>query len=295
MKEAWAAAKATEKVHGPCWLKNRWMTREREMKKEGIAELIAMIRNAMATPQMDDPKKAPLYVTKLVRLIVEQFERLVLGGALDETLPKLNALPLLFSPTAGNRASKWEWAVELFKRKRVGADAPLVHRSQDTDQTRAAEWRLIAKEAVIAARYTAASLPRLDRLRAKAVAYYRFDFRRERASYGVVGIFYLLDDGGVLLWPDWLDRCRDLRVPGGVVHVAGNVRAYKTVVEMMAKEFFGDPKNSPAEELCAALARAPQVIARGLPASDRYTMGTARAVAVKNVVEAVGRLGGEKR
>lgn len=281
MKQAWDSAYSAKQVHEPTWLRTIWGKRKEDAKVEAMAELVAMIRRALKTPEIDDPEKSSRYVVRLVYLIVQQFERMVAGGVVDEMLPGLNALPLLYSITAGNGASKWAWALKLFKEKGVGTHANAQHGRSDAVGTRTLQWRFLAEDASTVARYAALELAKFDELKGRAVGCARYVFRRLRAHYGLSGIFYLLDDGSVLLWPDWLEKCRGLPL-----EIKENIPRYEEACLALAQEFFGDPHNKHSVELLEPL------VTKAL--KNGQTKGRARMEAAQMVAAAVGRLGGQK-
>lgn len=280
-KKVWKSAQSANRVHQPDWLRSLWERRKEDSKAKAVAKLISLMRRALDTPEVDDPDKASRYLARLVHIVVERFGRLVSGGVLDTVLPYLNALPLLYSNTAGNGATKWTWAHNVFKDKKVGTQASMPHGRSDPFGKRTLAWRCLAEDAVTVASYASLRLSQFDELRGRAVAYSRFAFRRLRARYGVFGIFYLLDDGSVLLWPDWLEKCRGLPL-----EVKAAVPRYQEACLALAQEFFGDRFNKHTDELLEPLLKNTR--------KHGQTDGRARMEAAQLVAEAVGRLGGEK-
>lgn len=281
-KACFSAAAAANRVHQPMCLRSMWDQRKRGENPQAVAELVRIMRSGLNTPEIDDPVEAPKYLARLIHLVVTRFERLVIGGVLDDVLPRLDSLPLLYSVTAGNGAAKWIWARKLFKAKQVGEDASVLHgRSVDLCEKRTLQWRSLAEDAVAVARDASLEIAHFDELRRRAVASWPFAFKRVRAHYGLFGTLYLLDDDSVLIWPDWLEKCRGLPVK-----VKADVIRYKAVSLALAQEFFGGPYNKYADELLEPLLKSAK--------KHGQTAGRARMEAALMVAAAVGRLGGEK-
>lgn len=279
--DCFVAAQANKRVHEPTWLRSRWGQRQEDAKPQGVAELVRIMRAFLDTSRLDDLENAPQRLARLVHIIVTRFERLVIGGVMDGILPRLNSLPVLYSPTAGSGASKWTWAHELFQAKQVGRDGKYPHGRCDTSGDRTLQWRHIAEEAVDVAFIMSLRLPEFDELRHRAVAQWPFAFKRHRARYGLFGTFYLLDDESVLVWPAWLDKCRGLPW-----QVSADIQGYKDACRALAQEFFGDRYNTYSATLLKTLLR------KGRERQEAD--GRAYMVAADKIAAAVGRMGGEK-
>ena len=159
--------------------------------------------------------------------------------------------------------------------------ARMQHGRSDAYGIRTFQWRCLAEDAVAAANAASVRMPLFDERKGRAVAYTRFVFRELRAHYGLFGTFFLLDDGSVLVWPDWLEKCRGLPK-----QVKADVPRYKKACLALAQEFFGDRHNKHSAELLEPLLRKAR--------RKQQTAGRARMEAAKLVAGNAGRLGGEK-
>src|SRR5688572_13608497 len=93
MEHAWQVANAAGQVHQPVWLRTLWERRMQDGQPQGVAELVAILRRGMETPEMDDPAESRQYLARLLHIAVERFERLVAGGVMNGCLSTINALP----------------------------------------------------------------------------------------------------------------------------------------------------------------------------------------------------------
>lgn len=264
-------------VHKPTFLRESWLKRKTMAGPAGPAELLRLLRAGVNAPQMDVPEDQARYLARLLHDAIEKFELLVEAGTMDGVLPRLRALPILYSTTAGKGAPEWKRARQIFEDKKVGSKAVSAHRGSDYLAARNTNWGLLAATAVDLASYASMKLPEFDKLRFRAVAVGYKVATRPGAEYAWRGALYLLDDGAVLIWPDWLELCRGLPPTA-----KEDVRGYKAACQAMVKEFFGDPKNAAAEELLASMIGNGKSCAR------------ARLEAAACIVAAVGRIGGAK-
>jgi hypothetical protein len=266
------SATKAKKVYGAMHLLDAWWRwRYSHTLKDYVADLLYLIKD----PSLDDPSLVAGHLARFVELMVVRFERLVEVGAFDSALPRLTALPMLYSPSAGKGAPEWEKAKTLYTEKKVGTQALLRYRGRDPQAARNPVWGELAEIAARVVRQAAVELP-LEILprRNRAIAYHVFEKRRPGAKKFVRLTLNLLDDNGVLLWPSWLELCEGLPE-----RVSDDADLYKRAVKAILDEFFADPGNTLADEVLQTLLKSP----------SGYSRAEAVKQAIKNVLACTGR------
>ena len=281
-EEVDAIWKQAPKRHIPTYLAEVWWAR---IDPNPSVELfIAAARKAVASPQLDDPLMAPAYAAWMMEALLQPFQRLVETGKLNEVLPRLPALPILYSPHAGLGAGEWQHARQLFDSKRVGAECMQEHRGNDGELGRNPMWRHLAYDTVWVIQYALLELPRFRELRARGAPYFKLSKRiseeaRKKVSFDV----FLLPGGELLAWPDWLDVCETIprREPNGLpVPVSQAREAYLCAARAVLDNFFADPDHPHGEEIIADVTG----VREGLHRSQ------AVAEARKYVLDTIGRM-----
>jgi len=286
-QEAWNRARIAKKIHGPENLRTVWAKKMKMTGTVGVQELLRIIRKGVNSPEMDKTEQTAAYLARLLEGAVERFENLVQTGAMDEVLPRMAALPVLYSPYAGKGSPEWKWARELFEAKKVGTEAVSAHRGSNYAATRNSSWKMLAIEAVKVARMAAIKLPVFDAYREEAIAVGHVEFKRPGGHYIWRASVYLLADKGVLIWPDWLSACRDLPPS-----VKDKTEDYQAACRLMLKGFFGDPENKWGDELLKTRTKlAITHIGRWKPKYFSMTSARARLESVESVVDAIATLG----
>ncbi|MFZ3376263.1 MAG: hypothetical protein WA183_11985 [Chthoniobacterales bacterium] len=271
--DAYQAAKKEKKHYGPMNLFEAWRLLR---YNPSLPDFVADLRFSINDPDLDNPSKLAEYLARFIELMVIRFERSVEDRLFDSALPRLTALPMLYSPRAGKGASEWEKAKALFDQKKVGTQALSVYRGRDPHTARNPVWGELAENAARIVYMASVERPYAILLRkSDAVAFYIFEKKRPGAKKTVRTTLYLLDDKSVLLWPSWFDLCEGL--PG---RVSDDTDRYKRAVKAVLDEFFADPKNSFADEVLQKL----------LESTSGYSRSDAVKQAIKNVLACVGRL-----
>jgi len=198
------------------------------------------------------------------------------AGQFDSALPRLTALPLLYSPSAGKGAPQWKKAKALYEDKKVGTQALLEHRGRDPQTARNPVWGELAENAVRIVRMAAVELPmQILPRKSRAIALHVFERRRRGAKKTVRFTLYLLDNKEVLIWPSWLELCEGLSA-----RVSDNTDHYKRAVKAVLDEFFADPANTFADEILKNL----------LESRSGYSRTEAVKQAIKNVLACIERV-----
>lgn len=272
---------ATER-HIPTHLAEVWAAR---IDPNPSVELfIAAARYAVASPQLDDPLMAPAYAAWMMEALLQPFQRLVEAGKLDAVLPRLPALPILYSPHAGLGAGEWQHARLLYDSKRVGAECIQEHRGNDGELGRNPMWRHLAYDTVWVIQYAVLKLPHLSGLRARGTSCFQLAKRISKAARKSVRFeVFRLPGGELLAWPDWLDVCDKIprREPNGLpARIADAREAYLCAARAVLDNFFADPDHPHGEEIIAAVT------------GVRKDLHRAQAVAEarKYVLDTIGRM-----
>lgn len=280
-QKAYDRARIAKKLHGPEDLRAAWARR-----RVGVGELLRILRQGVNSPEIDKPEQTAAYLARLLEVAVDRFDVLVQEGVMDEVLPRLTALPFLYSLKAGTGVREWERASALFKEKKVGTKSVSAHMGSSPAGTRNPIWGMLAAEAAQIASMAAVKLPDFDNYKAQAKAIGHKKVKRPGAHHGWEASIYLLADDGVLIWPDWLEACRELPLS-----VKDNVEGYQNACRLILKGFFGDPENKWSDEI---IQRQNQVIETKVAGrtvkSENKISSLARNEAVRTVVAAVGRL-----
>ena len=142
--KAQAIWKRAPRIHGPRFLAHKWAIRTNP--NPSVEKFISDMREAVLSPELDDPEKLHAYTARFVEALIQRFERLVETGKLDGVLPRLAGLPILYSPNAGKGAGRWEYAARLCKEKRVGSESLLEYRDTDSALARNPIWRHLAHD-----------------------------------------------------------------------------------------------------------------------------------------------------
>jgi hypothetical protein len=270
--DAYQAAKKAKTHYGPLDLLEAW----RLLRYNRLPDFVADLRDLIKDRSLDDSSLVARDLALFIELMVARFERLVEVGLFDSALPRLTALPLLYSPRAGKGAPQWKKAKRLYEQKKVGTQALLEHRGRDPQTARNPVWGELAENAVRVVGLAAGELPFQILLRKnRAVAFHVFESKRPGAKKTVRFTLYLVDDEGVLIWPSWFDLCEGLPR-----RVSDNTDGYKQVVKAVVAAFFADPENPFADEILKRLLESP----------SGYSRAEAVKQAIKNVVACVGRL-----
>ena len=201
--EVTAIWEAASKIHQPTPLLTKW-----EKRRDPNASLRAFVRDlrrCAKTAELDDPKTAPEYVARLMEGLVKRFERLVEAGKLDDALPKLSGLPMLYSTEAGTGATHWKPAHDLYLAKRVGVDGPLQHRGVNSASA-APPWRELAADAVWVVQAAVVELAHFQHLRAQAESGFQYEMGRKRGKKKSHGLVLRLPGNELLRWPDCSQR-----------------------------------------------------------------------------------------
>ncbi len=269
---AYNKARIAGNIIEPVNLRTIWA----KQKTAGIQDLLGMIRKVVNSTEIDNPENTADYLARLLEAAVERFENLVQSGAMDDVLPRLTALPVLYSLYAGTGGRQWKRARAVFEDKKVGTKSVSAHRGKDPAAAKDPIWGLLAAESVKVASRAALQLPIMDACKEKAVAVGHVKSTRPRGKFLWQASVYLLADGGVLIWPDWLSACRGL--PDSV---RDNVEGYQAACRLILKEFFGEPGNKWGDALLKPKTEI---------GSNRSGKAAARGEAVENAVDAVSRL-----
>ena len=286
-QKAWNKARIARNIHGPENLRTVWAKKMEMVGAAGVQALLSIIRAGVNSPEMDKTEQTAAYLARLLEGAVARFENLVQTGAMDEVLPRMAALPVLYSLYAGKGSPEWKWARELFEAKKVGTEAVSAHRGSNYAATRNSSWKMLAVEAVKVARMAAIKLPIFDAYREEAIAVGDVEFKRPGGRYIWRASVYLLSDKGVLIWPDWLSACRGLPQS-----VKDNIEGYQEACRLMLKGFFGDPENKWGDDLLKTRTKLEITSVDGR--NVKYfsmTSGRARLESVESVVDAIATLG----
>lgn len=238
---------------------------------ETLPQLIASTKDLINSPELADPKSAPGHFAILIEALVWRFEGLVRAGALDEVLPRLTALPILYSPRNGKGASEWEMAKQLFEDKNVGKGASTVHRGSESVVARRVEFGIVAAECARLVRLAGYEFAELADLRCKASEFWVQKICRNPKAEVTRVIWYRC--GTILLkWPEWLDDCKDLPA-----RRTDAPEQYRRAADGLLTEFFAIPGNTFAETLT------------GVRSDDRNYSG-AVAETKRRILNAIDRL-----
>jgi len=271
-RAAYHSAKTAKALYGPLHLRDAWY---RWRHNHTLAGYLGDLRDLINDPLLDDPQLMEGNLARFIELMIVRFERLVEIGAFDSALPRLTALPLLYSPHAGKGAPEWEKAKAIYQQKKIGTEALLRYRGRDPQTARNPVWGELAEIAARVVRLAAAEFP-LEILPRKnrAVAFHVFEKKRPDAKKIVRLTLYLLDDKGVLLWPNWMEFCEGLPE-----RICDDIEHYKRAVKAVLGEFFADPGNTFADEILRTLLQSP----------SGYSRAEAVKQAIKNVLACVAR------
>src|SRR5262249_30313864 len=137
-------------------------------RRESVPHLITALSDLVNSPELRDPRKAPGHLAKLIELVVWRFELLVRSGALDDVLPRLTALPMLYSPQNGKGAAQWKQAKELFESRRVGQDSFAIHHGLEPHVARRIDYGTFAAHVARLLWQASLELPVFKTIRSKA-------------------------------------------------------------------------------------------------------------------------------
>jgi hypothetical protein len=270
------------KRHIPTHLAEVWG--QRVDPNPSVEKFVAAARFAVQTPALDDPKTAPAYAAHLMVALLEPFQRLVETGKLDEVLPRLTGLPILYSPRSGIGASEWQHARQLYDLKRVGAECMQEHRGNDSGLARNSMWRHLSADTVRVIQQAAMKLPFFRELRARSEPCFKLSKRISRSARNKFDFeVFRLPGGELLAWPDWLDACETIprgEADGLPVPVAEARGAYLAAARRVLDNFFADPDNTHGDVIVTAVTG----VRKGIPRAQ------AVAEARKNVLDIIGRM-----
>jgi hypothetical protein len=286
------------KIHEPVSLARKWV--HRHDPDPSVADFVRDLREMASSEELSDPDTAPAYAGWFMVAFLQRFERLVETGQLDDVLPRLSGLSLLYTPHAGVGAGEWAHAARLYEAKAVGTQTLLEYRGPDAQVARNTRWRHLAYDTVWVVQDAALNLPRLERLREQAESSFGVVRKLTQAArQGYRAEVYLLPGDELLVWPDWLNACAGILVPvagqgqgsndngssrGEGVRVVPRLsearEAYLQAARAVLDSFFGDPHCGAAEAIVEEV--------RGVRSDIHRSQIVAEAR--KNVLEAVGRL-----
>jgi hypothetical protein len=256
----------SDRSHQLRGLKEEW-TRNRT-----LSDFVKDARLKIEDSALDDPKLASEHIAKFVESIVEDFEFFVETGQLDSVLPRLTALPTLYTTKASKGASKWESAKHTFEDKSVGSKSLCAHRGIDSQTTRNPNWGRLAQAAVRIAWNASQNYAKFQTLKLSAIDSHPLSWTRPYAKKALTRTLFLLGNQTILLWPDWLDLCEEL--PD---RVKKDPDAYKRASRPIIEEFFADPSNPAADQILE-------------PMLTSRTRSYAALQARKSIIDAIGRL-----
>ena len=247
--DAFESARIAKKLHVPLDLREAW---ESEYSRQWtIDNFLRMMKDIVKSKQLNDPAEAPFRIARLFEAMTHVFENMVKSGVLDQALPHLGALPILYSPKAGGGATDWVRAKDLYIKKGIGTQALCKSRGLTFDTSRTPVWAELAETVVRVINQARLELsPAADTPNAcgalidRAVAWGEYTKSRSKRAKKVRGRMFRLDDGGVLLWHSWLDDCTDL--PG---KVSEGRKSYLAVARKVVDDFFALPNNPRADDI----------------------------------------------
>jgi hypothetical protein len=221
-----------------------WAIRKGQHDDVGI--FIRDLRTLVNHPKLngDQPETACL-LAQLIESTLERFSRLIEAGKMDEALPSLSALPILYSPKAGKGAANWVRAKDLYHGKKVGTKSAAPYLSHDSIANRNVVWAQLAEDTMRVVHLAALDQSKMSEMKAKAQGYYVLHECRAGAKKGVKTTFYALSDGTVLAWPAWVDVLFDDISTYGLNDPASCKRAFRAVIE----DFFAQPRNVHADAI----------------------------------------------
>lgn len=243
-KEALKEICPSSPEHSPLTLQVLW---KKEKPNASWNNYLTDLRFLINQTDLDDPEKQRENLAVFIEIMVERFEYLVEQGEFDAALPKLRALPALYSPSAGKGASSWARANQLFRAKSIASQSWKKYRIKDSPSVRNPIWADLGDFTLRVVNLAAQDLPRLLELRKTAKAFCYIEKRRPRARKACRALFYILEDDDVLVWPDWLNCCAFLPK-----EISQNPDGYKTAASAVLGNFFADPNNQYAEEILHA-------------------------------------------
>ncbi len=269
---AYQTARKAKKLYEPLKLRLAWW---RWRYNHNLPGFVADLRDLINDRPLDDPSLVTGHLARFIELIVVRFERLVEAGQFDPALPRLTALPLLYSPQAGKGALQWKKAKTLYEDKKVGTQALLEHRGRDPQTARNPVWGELAEVAARIVRQAAVELP-LEILphRKRAGAFRTFEKKRPGAKKTLQFTLYLLDGDDVLIWSGWLELRQGLPE-----RVSDNPTVTSQAVKAVLAEFFADPANRFADDVLKTLLESP----------SGYSRAEAVKQAIKNVLACIER------
>jgi hypothetical protein len=269
-RAAYRAAKKAKKFYGPLHLLDAWW---RWRYSHTLAGFVADLRYSIKDRDLDHPSLVAGHLARFIELMVVRFERLVEAGQFDSALPRLTALPMLYSPHAGKGAPQWKKAKALYEDKKVGTQALLEYRGRDPQTARNPEWGELAEISARVVCLAAAEYPIQISRKNRAVAFHVFEKKHLGARKTLRFTLYLLDKG-VLIWPSWLELCEGLSA-----RVSDNIDGYKRAVKAVLDEFFADLENPLANRVLKTL----------LESRSGYSRAEAVKQAIKNVLACIER------
>lgn len=247
--------KGATKIHKPMFLAEKWELRFDP--NPSVEKFISDMREQVLSPKFDDPKTAPAYAARFMVAFLQRFEHLVETGKLDEVLPRLSGLPILYSPLAGKGAGEWKYAAEICADKRVGSDCILEYRNSDSELARSTTWRHLAYDSVWVVQDAALKMPTFRLLRERKTAHIHISKKiSKEAKRAFQADFFILPNKELLVWPDWLDACDAIprrEENGPPVPVKEAKTEYVRAARAVLDNFFADPDHPYAEEIVAAV------------------------------------------
>jgi hypothetical protein len=233
------------KVHAPLTLQHLLKKERPDMAWETY---LKDLRHLINGDGLDNPNTRRERLAMFVEIMVERFENLVDKGEFDEVLPALRALPILYSPSAGKGAASWLRARRLFLDKNIATKSWKKYRIKDSPTVRNPIWADLGDFTLRIVNLATQELPKLLQLRNSATAFHYENKQRPRARKACRIICYNLNNGDLLVWPDWLNSCAFLPEK-----VSECPMGYKAAASAVLNNFFADPDNSQAEEILRGL------------------------------------------
>lgn len=264
-------AKSNRMLSGPVSLIEAWKASH---SRNSLPQFLADLRRLIKDEDLNDPRYMELHVAIFIEMMVVRFERLVDSGAFDSALPRLTALPMLYSPRAGKGAPGWERARKKYDEKRVGSAGLVEYRGHNPAASRTPIWGELAEMSVRVAWIAAGQFEEFRAQREEATGYRTFKFKRGTSTKAVCSTLFALRDGKALVWPEWLEKCRGL--PKRAVDDIG---AYKKAVGALLSSFFYDPMNPCADDVLRPL----------MQSTSGYSRAEAVKQATKDILRCVGR------
>lgn len=241
-------------------LSEEWQIRKYVPKS--IEEFMRCLRRALENPDLHEGKATPSAVGRLVEAMMVNFRVSLEAGIMDEVLPRMSGLPVLYRDDLPLGAGRWEWAAQIYRDKMVGQKAPACFQNSGTladlktrkgSAMRDPIWSDLANACAYVIQVTCFRLPQLIEARERALG----SFRHEAVVHGKrsnqINEVFELSSGQFLVWPRWLSLDMELPVYSStdlrLVEPRRAPEFYLPAFTDVVNDFFADSANQKLDEV----------------------------------------------